>query len=68
MGAPQGHHEADRRPGPRGRTGFAACLAWELAHNRRVDHHVALELLACGYPPELAVGIAVAPEHGRAAA
>lgn len=69
MGIRQGHGEAAvRRLGPRGRTGFAACLARELARGRRVDHHLALELLACGYPPELAVRIAVATEHERAAA
>jgi hypothetical protein len=36
-----------------------------LARNRRVDLHTALKLLADGFPADLAVRIAVAPERGR---
>lgn len=70
MSTTEGHREAaaGRRLGPPDRTGFATCLARELARNRRVDLHVALGLLARGCPPKLAVRAAIAPEQGRKAA
>ena len=69
MRASEGHPEpAVRRPGPPARSGFAACLARELVLDRRVDLRAALELLARGCPPELAVRIATAHEQMREAA
>lgn len=69
MRATDEHREpAARRPRPLTGAHFAACLARELARNRRVDLQRALGLLARGFPPDLAVRIAVAPEPWRKAA
>lgn len=69
MRATEKHREpAARRPRPFAGSDFAACLARELARNRRVDLHMALRLLACGFPPDVAVRVAVAPEPRREAA
>ena len=68
MQAPEGHPEPAFWTGPPVRTGFAASLARELVLDRRVDLRAALELLARGCSPDLAVRIATAHEQMREAA